>query len=125
VGQHLRHRGRGHPSVDLDLVGHGRALGRRRRPVAVPAGAVAGLGLVTWTVLGSWLVLGWRTVAVEAAGPEPAGAVDSQRHLARRSATLPTGGPGASPGGAGVPAGDPTGEVAGTSPSRGSVSVPK
>ena len=35
-------------------------------PATVPSGAVAGLGLVTWVVLGSWLVLGWRTVAVEA-----------------------------------------------------------
>jgi hypothetical protein len=31
----------------------------------VPAGSVAGLGLTTWVVLCSWLVLGWRTVAVE------------------------------------------------------------
>jgi hypothetical protein len=74
-------------------VGHG----------TVPDGAVAGLSLVTWAVLGSWLFLGWRTVAVEAAaGPGPAdraggaapagapeGAVDSRAHLASRSATLP------------------------------------
>jgi hypothetical protein len=35
-------------------------------PASVPDGAVAGLSLVTWAVLGSWLFLGWRTVAVEA-----------------------------------------------------------
>jgi hypothetical protein len=29
-------------------------------PATVPSGAVAGLGLVTWVVLGSWTVLGWR-----------------------------------------------------------------
>jgi len=32
VGQHLRRRRRGHHAVDLDLVGDGRALARRRRP---------------------------------------------------------------------------------------------
>ena len=36
-------------------------------PATIPSGAVAGLGLVTWVVLGSWTALGWRTVAVEAA----------------------------------------------------------
>jgi len=35
-------------------------------PASVPDGAVAGLSLVTWAVLGSWPLLGWRTVAVEA-----------------------------------------------------------
>src|SRR5215218_6021539 len=40
-------------------------------PATVPSGAVAGLGLVTRVVLGSWLVLGWRTVAVEAAAAVP------------------------------------------------------
>jgi hypothetical protein len=35
-------------------------------PGLVPDGTVAGLGLVTWVVLASWLFLGWRTVAVEA-----------------------------------------------------------
>jgi hypothetical protein len=34
-------------------------------PATVPAGSVAGLGLVTWVVLCSWQFLGWRTVAVE------------------------------------------------------------
>jgi hypothetical protein len=38
---------------------------------AVPAGSVAGLGLVTWVVVGSWLVLGWRTVLVEARSSAP------------------------------------------------------
>ena len=36
-------------------------------PATIQSGAVAGLGLVTWVVLGSWTALGWRTVAVEAA----------------------------------------------------------
>jgi hypothetical protein len=44
-------------------------------PATVPSGAVAGLSLVTWVVLGSWLVLGWRTVTVEA------GAADALAHL--------------------------------------------
>ena len=34
-------------------------------PATVPAGSVAGLSLVTRVVLGSWLLLGWRTVAVQ------------------------------------------------------------
>ena len=55
-------------------------------PASVPSGAVAGLGLVTWVVLASWLFLGWRTVAVEA------GAVDDRQQLALGSATLPPGG---------------------------------
>jgi hypothetical protein len=59
---------------------------------------VAGLGLVTWVVLGSWLVLGWRTVAVEA------GAVDNPAHARPDAGAAP---PGES-----------------TSPSRRSVSVP-
>jgi hypothetical protein len=101
-------------------------------PATVPAGAVAGLGLITWVVLGSWVVLGWRTAAVEAgAGSKPAhpgagvpapageageageavaageaeGAVDNRANLTPRSATLPPGGPEVGPGGAGVPAG--------------------
>ena len=73
-------------------------------PATVPDGTVAGLGLVTWAVLGSWLVLGWRTVAVEAAAAVPgtagrgtAGratrvAVDNPGHPVTRSATLPPGG---------------------------------
>jgi hypothetical protein len=99
-------------------------------PGSVPDGAVAGLGLVTWVVLGSWLVIGWRTVAVEA------GPVDNRGDLPARPATLPTGGPDARPRDAGMPgdaamasdagmAGNglaPAGE--GTSPSRGSLSLP-
>jgi hypothetical protein len=34
-------------------------------PGTVPDGTIAGLALVTWVVLESWLFLGWRTVAVE------------------------------------------------------------
>jgi hypothetical protein len=99
-------------------------------PGSVPDGAVAGLGLVTWVVLGSWLVIGWRTVAVEA------GPVDNRGDLPARPATLPTGRPDARPRDAGMPgdaamasdagmAGNglaPAGE--GTSPSRGSLSLP-
>ena len=69
-------------------------------PATIPSGAVAGLGLVTWVVLGSWTVLGWRTVAVEAGG----GAVDNRGHRARRSTTLPPGGADIGGGGSGVPA---------------------
>jgi hypothetical protein len=132
-------------------------------PAALPDGTVAGLGLVTWAVLGSWLVLGWRTVAVEAAagpGPAPAGsgalagvgahagaalagagalagAVDDRAHPATRSATLPPGGLDPGGGGFGVPgngstaangsepARDPEPVDQGTSPSRGSLSLPK
>jgi hypothetical protein len=73
-------------------------------PATVPDGTVAGLGLVTWAVLGSWLVLGWRTVAVEAAAAVPGtagrgtagratrAAVDNPGHPVTRSATLPPGG---------------------------------
>jgi hypothetical protein len=68
-------------------------------PGTVPDGTVAGLGLVTWAVLGSWLFLGWRTVAVEAA---------------------------AGPGRMGLPAdGSEVGSGPGTSPSRWSVGLPK
>ena len=67
-------------------------------PATVPSGAVAGLGLVTWVVLESWLVLGWRTVAVEA------GAVDTPAHPRPDAGSAPPGEP--------------------ASPSRRSVSVP-
>jgi hypothetical protein len=40
-------------------------------PGTVPSGWVAGLSLATWLVLCSWLVLGWRTVLVEARQPGP------------------------------------------------------
>jgi hypothetical protein len=66
-------------------------------PATIPSGAVAGLGLVTWVVLGSWTVLGWRTAAVEAGG---AGAADT----AHPSSTSPA--------------------SATSSSSRGSVSLP-
>ena len=50
-------------------------------PATVPAGSVAGLGLITWVVLGSWLFLGWRTVAVESgAAAVGSGAVDHRAH---------------------------------------------
>jgi hypothetical protein len=129
-------------------------------PATIPTGAVAGLGLITWVVLGSWVFLGWRTVMVEA------GAVDNRGNLATRSATLPSGGLDAGPGHTGTPGhGSPPGSGAmagdgsaaangsppapvgagngsvsangvdpanspmpaneGTSPSRGSLSLPK
>jgi hypothetical protein len=65
-------------------------------PATVPAGSVAGLSLVTWVVLASWLFLGWRTVTVESrtvpagsgslgvgsgAVGAGSGAVDSRAHL--------------------------------------------
>src|SRR5215211_741804 len=56
-------------------------------PATVPSGAVAGLGLVTWVVLGSWLVLGWRTVAVEA------GAVGTPAHPRPDAGSAPPGEP--------------------------------
>src|SRR5512132_570605 len=61
-------------------------------PATVPSGAVAGLGQVTW------VVLGWRTVAVEAAAKAGAvsravaGAVDNHAHVGPPPATLPPGG---------------------------------
>ena len=87
-------------------------------PGTVPDGTIAGLGLVTWVVLGSWLFLGWRTVAVEArAGRE--GAVGNQASPSRGWATLPVGAPGTGGSGSGVPANDHV------PASRGSVSLPK
>jgi hypothetical protein len=95
-------------------------------PGTVPDGAMAGLGLVTWVVLASWLVIGWRTVTVESRAAAEAGtavesraaveagvvvgspaaveagAVDNRGNLATRSATLPPGGLDASPGHAGA-----------------------
>ena len=79
-------------------------------PATIPTGAVAGLGLVTWVVLGSWVFLGWRTVMVEAGAVDnrenlatrgavdnrgdlaTRGAVDNRGTLPTRSATLPPGG---------------------------------
>jgi hypothetical protein len=123
-------------------------------PGTAPDGTVAGLGLVTWVVLGSWLVIGWRTVAVESGRSAPGsgragavaaeGAVDNGGTHAERSATLPPGGLDAGPVPAGAPAngsangsghgpdqgaGDgPGGGLApvgeGGSPSRGSLRLP-
>ena len=83
-------------------------------PGTVPDGAMSGLGLVTWVVLASWLVIGWRTVTVESRAAVEAevavgslaaveaGAVDNRGNPATRSATLPPGGLDASPGHAGA-----------------------
>jgi hypothetical protein len=115
-------------------------------PGTVPDGTIAGLALITWVVLGSWLFLGWRTVAVESgpAGERAAGegAVDNRGPVATRSTTLPPRGPDAEPGVAGMPGngsvtadgtahangaahadGGPPLEQ-GVDPSRGSLSLP-
>jgi hypothetical protein len=117
-------------------------------PGTLPSGTTAGLGLVTWAVLGSWLVLGWRTVVIESsaasqpappervgapAGPAgseaPAGAVDNGAHHGPPPATLPPGGADAGRGRFTLPGvGQGTngsGVGQGTSSSRGSVSLPK
>ena len=115
-------------------------------PGTVPDGTIAGLGLVTWVVLGSWLFLGWRTVAVEAgaetgkAGAVPAGAVgngvvgegmvgegvvDNQASRSRGWATLPVGAPGTGGSGSGVPGSSESassGSATRESASRGSAS---
>jgi hypothetical protein len=104
-------------------------------PGTVPDGTIAGLGLLTWVVLGSWLFLGWRTVAVES------GAVDNRPSASRGWATLPVGAPGTVGAGSGAPrsggagSGPPANGVGrtnghvpvdqGTSRSSGSVSLPK
>jgi hypothetical protein len=86
-------------------------------PGAVPGGLVAELGLASWVVVCSWLVIGWRTVAVEAGdpGPDPRSADDPDEPVpADGLAHRPT-----------VPA-RPRGRLRqGTSPSRRSVSLPK
>ena len=103
-------------------------------PATIPTGAVAGLGLVTWVVLGSWVFLGWRTVTVEGAAVDnrgdraTRGAVDNRGNLATRSATLPPGGLDAGPGHTGTPGhGSPTGNGSmagsGAVPGNGSVSA--
>jgi hypothetical protein len=121
-------------------------------PGTVPDGTIAGLGLVTWVVLGSWLFLGWRTVAVEAgpgeAGVVPAGpvraeavragvvaagdvgegVVDNQASRSRGWATLPVGAPGTGGSGSGAPGPSGSasgGSASGGSASSGSVSLPK
>jgi hypothetical protein len=98
-------------------------------PATIPTGAVAGLGLVTWVVLGSWAFLGWRTVMVEA------GAVDNRRNPAMAgNGSAATNGSSPDPVGAGNgsvsangadPANGTTPANEGTSPSRGSLSLPK
>jgi hypothetical protein len=91
-------------------------------PGTVPDGTIAGLGLVTWVVLASWLFLGWRTVAVEA-GAVREGAVDDQASPSRDWATLPVGAPDAAGSGSRPPASGGSGS--GVPASSGSVSLPK
>ncbi|HJU00399.1 MAG TPA: hypothetical protein VJ966_04235, partial [Actinomycetes bacterium] len=88
-------------------------------PGTVPDGAIAGLALVTWVVLASWLFLGWRTVGIEARAREAAGAVNDQASGSRGWATLPVGAPDIGGSGSGMPA---NGHVPASS---GSVSLPK
>ena len=93
----------------------------------VPAGTVAGLGLTTWVVLCSWLVLGWRTVAVEYAAARSA---DEPAARPGPEAPVPVDQvePAGPPGGAHrapVPARPRVRPGHGTSPSRRSVSLPK
>jgi hypothetical protein len=91
-------------------------------PGTVPDGTIAGLGLITWVVLASWLFLGWRTVAVEA-GAVREGAVDNQASPSRDWATLPVGAPDAGGSGSRPPASGGSGS--GVPASSGSVSLPK
>ena len=105
-------------------MGHRPPLAAGVAPGTVPDGTIAGLGLVTWVVLGSWLFLGWRTVAVEARAGEAAGAmaegaVDNPASRSRAWATLPVGAPDTGGPGSGVPA---NGHVPASS---GFVSLPK
>ena len=86
-------------------------------PGTVPDGTIAGLGLITWVVLASWLFLGWRTVAIEAGagkagavgagavaeGAMAEGAVDNRVPASRGSGTLPVGAPGTGGSGSGPP----------------------
>jgi hypothetical protein len=109
-------------------------------PGTVPDAPTAGLALVTWVVLGSWLFLGCRTVAVEAGAAEGRpvgeravqeravheGGVDDRASASRGWATLPVGAPGTGGSGSGVPAGgpDPSSSAApsnGPAPSNGHV----
>jgi hypothetical protein len=116
-------------------------------PGTVPDGTIAGLGLVTWVVLASWLFLGWRTVGIEARAREAAGAVeagaagegtvDNPASPSRGWATLPVGAPDTGGSGSGVPANgrgpangqrpaNGQGAANGHAPaSSGSVSLPK
>jgi hypothetical protein len=119
-------------------------------PGTVPDGTIAGLALVTWVVLGSWLFLGWRTVAVESGpaghgtvGPGAAGegavgegAVDNRASASPVWATLPVGAPDSGGWGSGPPGnGSEPADGAvhadghlpleqGADPSRGSLSLP-
>jgi chemotaxis signal transduction protein len=76
-------------------------------PGTVPDGTIAGLALITWVVLGSWLFLGWRTVAVESgpAGERAAGegVVDNRASASPGWATLPVGAPDTGGSGSGPP----------------------
>ena len=83
-------------------------------PATVPSGAVAGLGLVTWAVLGSWAFLGWRTVTIES-GPGPGPGMEAGSGIGGAGCGVPANGS--------APAPEPVGR--GTSSSRGSVSWPK
>ena len=108
-------------------------------PGTVPDGTIAGLGLVTWVVLGSWLYLGWRTVAVEARAGTAAeamgeGAVDNRTPATRGWATLPVGAPDTGGSGSATPtvgargsggAGSGTPGNGHVPASSGSVSLPK
>jgi hypothetical protein len=103
-------------------------------PGTVPDGTIAGLGLVTWVVLGSWLFLGWRTVAVEsgaagqgAAGQGTAGervvgegGVDNRASAPPGWATLPVGAPATAGSGSGPPA-NGAGPANGAAPGNGHV----
>jgi hypothetical protein len=105
-------------------------------PGTVPDGTIAGLGLVTWVVLASWLFLGWRTVAVES-GSAGEGAVDNRASASPGWATLPVGAPDTGGSGSGPPRDGPVpgygaapgnGHVPadqGVRPSRGPLSLPK
>jgi hypothetical protein len=111
-------------------------------PSTLPSGTTAGLGLVTWAVLGSWLVLGWRTVVIESsatsqpappervgapAGPAgseaPPGAVDNGAHPAPPPATLPPGGAAAGRGQFALPGVGPGTNGSGVGPGAGSSSM--
>ena len=108
-------------------------------PGTVPDGTIAGLGLVTWVVLGSWLYLGWRTVAVEARAGTAAeamgeGAMDNRTPATRGWATLPVGAPDTGGSGSATPtvgargsggAGSGTPGNGHVPASSGSVSLPK
>jgi hypothetical protein len=131
LGQHLRHGRRGHPAVDLDLVGGRPALARRRRPRDRArrhrgrpgpghlggARLLAGPGLAHGGGRGGRRGPGDRGPGDQ--GPATRVAVDNPGHPVTRSATLPPGGldPGRGRFGAPGHGVEPVGP--GTSPSRG------